>query len=156
MEVDEKVELRCLRPKWVEPVLILCYHQGWDNRNDYIVRGIFPVAFVSVVSNEFQIFQIKKNNFTLHASQVISNAEDSSSPSTLSSLERTSDTFLEQTSRETYMTHWSMKRPTYLVQSDWYFSEISWCVCHTRSMSKVGTKILPGDEDMRSRKLINY
>ena len=27
-------------------------------------------------------------------------------------------TLLKQTSRETYMTHWSMKRPTYLVQSD--------------------------------------
>ena len=86
MEVDEKVELRCLRPKWGEPVSILCYHQGWDNRNDYIVCGIFPVEFVSVV-NEFQIFSNQKIFFTLHASQVISNAEDNFDPSTLSLLE---------------------------------------------------------------------
>ena len=54
MVLDDKVEPRssCLSPKWVEPILILCYHLGWDNRNDYIVRGIFPVAIVSVV-NEF-------------------------------------------------------------------------------------------------------
>ena len=90
MEVDEKVELRCLRPKWGEPVSILCYHQGWDNRNDYIVCGIFPVEFVSVV-NEFQIFSNQKKNFTLHASQVISNAEDNFDPSTLSLLGWTSD-----------------------------------------------------------------
>ena len=58
MVVDEKVEPCCLSGKRVEQVLILCYHQGWDNRSDCIVREIDPVEFVPVV-NEFQIFQTK-------------------------------------------------------------------------------------------------
>ena len=149
------VEPRCLSGWRGAQVLILCYHQRWDSRNDCIVRETFPVALVSVV-NEFQIFQIEisfspSTPYKLYQMQKITPV--------LPLYHRYKEHRIynkQKKNRKTIMTHWSTKRPTYLVQSDWYISEISWCVCQTRSMSKVGTKNVAGDEAMRSRKLKSY
>ena len=50
-------------------------------------------------------------------------------------------------------THWSMNRRRYCSQSEEYFWGKSWWVCHTRSISNVGTKNDAGEEDIRSKKL---
>ena len=60
-----------------------CYRQGWDNRNDCIVRWNVPVNNVKCCAADIWL---RISLFTFHARQVMSNAEDNCSPSTLSSL----------------------------------------------------------------------
>ena len=93
--------------------------------------------------------------FTFHARQVWSNAEDNCRPSILVSSPAEHQIKMVWHSMEKQYAQWSMKQPTYPVVSDSYCLDMSWCVCYTRSMSRVGTKKVSEDEAMRSRKLKN-
>lgn len=51
------------------------------------------------------------------------------------------------------VTYWSMKRLIWCMQSSAYLLPISWCECHARSMSSVGTKNDDGEVVIRSKNL---
>jgi len=51
-------------------------------------------------------------------------------------------------------THWSIHRPTKRQHSLWYSGAVNWWVCHTRSISRVGTKNSEGEDCINPRKLI--
>lgn len=39
------------------------------------------------------------------------------------------------------------------MQSSWYWDPISWCVCHAKSISNVGTSMIPGCVAIKSKNL---